>query len=170
MSKLVIFGVLCVASILIGAFARQDSRTLAVSGGVIAGNWLLFSMPWIYAPASFAFVVNAAGVSCSQLDGWAIIELCALITLVGVCWRVWWGPMLWAPSLINLTMYAVAYANHLEYVEYQNVLDASLSVQLAVIFVLGGPGCADRVLRCWRVCRLVCASAYQLVVNKVASS
>jgi len=170
MSKLVIFGTLCVAAILVGLCSRQDRRTLAIGGSVIAGNWLLFSMPWIYAPASFAFLAYGVGIECSQLDGWAVTELCTLATLIGVCWRAWWAPLLWSPSLINLAMYAVAYANHLEYIDYQNVLDASLSVQLAVIFVWGGPGCADCVLRCWRFCRVVLYSSYRHALSKLASS
>lgn len=153
--KLVTFGALCVLALLVAIGSRVDRRCLATSASVILGNWLLFSMPWIYAPASFAFVAKAAGFHVHQIDGWAIIELCSLICIIGCCWRVWWGPLLWIPTLVNLVMYAVAYANDLEYIQYQSVLDASLSVQLAVVFLIGGPSCADRVSRCWRVHRVV---------------
>lgn len=153
--KLVTFGALCVVAVAVSALTGNDRRCLFTAALVILGDWLLFSMPWIYAPASLAFVAKGVGLSMRQIDGWAMIDLCAMICLIGCCWRVWWGPLLWVPLLVNLVMYAVAYANHLDYISYQNVLDASLSVQLATVFLIGGPGCADRVSRCWSLRRVV---------------
>lgn len=167
MIHLVSFGVACGLAIAVAWLSQADRRCLATSASVIGGNWLLFSMPWIYAPASFAFVAHGFGIKASQLTGWSIIELCTLICLIGCCWRVWWGPLLWAPTLVNLVMYAVAYANDLEYIAYQSVLDASLSVQLAVVFLIGGPGCADRVSRRWRVYRMVRDASHRVAMDHV---
>jgi len=150
MVKLVTFGALCTIAFLVAMCAKDDRACLTKAAGAILLGWLLFSMPWIYAPASYAFLIGAPA---RQEDGWALFDLAGLIVVTLCCWRVWWGPLLWSPYLITLSMYAVAYANHLEYEDYETVLDASLSVQLAVIFLIGGPGCADRLLDCWRSVR-----------------
>jgi len=42
-------------------------------------------------------------------------------------------------------MHALAWLNGFQYVEYETVLDACLVVQIAVLFVVGGDGCADRL-------------------------
>lgn len=152
MVKLVTFGTLCVIAFLVALCSKDDRTCLTKAAGAILLGWLLFSMPWIYAPASYAFLVGAPA---RQEDGWALFDLLGLVVVTLSCWRVWWGPLLWSPYLITLTMYAVAYANHLEYNQYETVLDASLSVQLAVIFLIGGPSCADRVFNCWRRVRSV---------------
>jgi len=153
MAKLVIFGGLCVLAVLVGALSTQDRRCLFTGALIILGDWLLFSMWWIYAPASLPYVAKGAGLHLTHLDAWAMIDLCAMVCLIGVCWRVWWGPLLWMPLLTNLVMYAVAYSFHLDYSCYQNGLDAMLSLQLATVFLVGGPGCADRVSHCWRLYR-----------------
>lgn len=159
MCKLVTFGVLCALAVLVSAASVTERRCLMASALVIAGNWLLFSMPWIYAPASFEFVMSGWGLPGTQEDGWAILDLCSLVAIVGCCWRSWWGPLLWSPYLVTLSMHAVAYSSHLKYGEYQGVLDASLAVQLAVIFLIGGPEVANRVLDRWRDIRGVGVSA-----------
>ncbi len=148
MTKLVTFGILCIAAVLVGALSANDRRCLFTAALVILGDWLLFSMWWIYAPASLPYVAQGVGLYIRHIDAWAMIDLSAMICLIGCCWRVWWGPLLWLPLLVNLVMYAVAYSFDLEYANYQNVLDASLSVQLATVFLVGGPGCADRLSRC----------------------
>lgn len=156
MVKLVTFGSLCTIAFLVALCAKNDRACLTKAAGAILLGWLLFSMPWIYAPASYAFLIGAPA---RQEDGWALFDLIGMVFVVLSCWSVWWGPLLWIPYLITLTMYAVASANHLEYNQYETVLDASLSVQLAVIFLIGGPGCADRLLDCWRSVRGVGVSA-----------
>lgn len=167
MTKLVTFGALCVAAVLVGALSTNDRRCLFTAALVILGDWLLFSMWWIYAPASLPYVAEGVGLYIRHIDAWAMIDTCALVCLIGCCWRVWWGPLLWAPTLVNLVMYAVAYANDLEYIAYQSVLDASLSVQLAVVFLIGGPGCADRVSRRWRVYRMVRDASHRVAMDHV---
>lgn len=167
MHKLVIFGGLCVLAVLVGALSTQDRRCLFTGALIILGDWLLFSMWWFYAPASLPYVAKGAGLHLTHLDSWAMIDLCAMVCLIGCCWRVWWGPLLWLPLLINLVMYAVAYSFHLDYISYQNVLDASLSVQLATVFLVGGPGCADRLSRCWGVFRVVRSAPRDVAMDHV---
>jgi hypothetical protein len=167
MLKLVTFGALCVAAMFVAAMSSHERRCLFTAALIILGDWLLFSMPWIYAPASLPFVAWNVGVHIHQIDAWALIDLCAMICLIGCCWRVWWGPLLWLPLLVNLVMYAVAYANHLDYIHYQNVLDASLSVQLAAVFLVGGPGCADRLSRCWSLRRVVRCAPRDVAMDHV---
>lgn len=167
MHKLVIFGGLCTLAVLVAGMSAHERRCLFTAALIILGDWLLFSMWWIHAPASLPYVAKGVGVHLTHLDSWAMIDLCAMICLIGCCWRVWWGPLLWVPLLINLVMYAVAYANHLDYIDYQNVLDASLSVQLATVFLVGGPGCADRLSRCWSLRRVVRRASRDVAMDHV---
>lgn len=150
--KIATFGLVCLLSIAAASCARHDRACAVKVACILSVNWLLFSMPWIYAPASYAFLI---GSPARQEDGWALFDLVSLVLAAWACRRVWWAPVIWATYLNLLAMHAVAYALSIEYVDYAPVLDAGLAVQLAVIFMAGGPGCADRLCNCWvRVCAL----------------
>jgi hypothetical protein len=153
--KLITFGLLCAAALVVAAFAREDRRCIFVAALVVAVNWLLFSMPWIYNPASLAHLLVTAGMPVEHADMWAVTDLISLITVIVACRHLWWAPVLWAPYLVTLAMLAVAWCNSLEYVEYSAVLDAALVVQLATLFAVGGDGCADRMLDFCRSLRSV---------------
>lgn len=144
--KLATFAVLLVLAIVVASCSRYDRPCLVKVAYILAANWLAFSMPWIYAPASYAFLLGAPA---RQEDGWALFDLLSMVGVITVCWRVWWAPVIWSIYLIMLTMHVVAWANGLEYVEYAAVLDTGVAVQLAVVFMVGGPGCADRLLASW---------------------
>lgn len=144
--KLATFAALHVLAIAVAACSRHDRPCAVKVAGILAINWLLFSLPWIYAPASYAFLV---GIPARQEDGWALFDLLSMMSVIVVCWRVWWAPVIWSIYLVMLSMHAVAWANGLEYIDYAAVLDAGVAVQLAVIFMVGGPGCADRLLAGW---------------------
>jgi len=148
-AKLVTFGILCLLSIAVAACARHDRACAVKVAGIIALNWLACNMPWINVDWSYSAIVHAWGLPGKQTDGMALFDLVALVTAVRVCWRVWWAPVIWSVYLIDLTMHAVAWSAGLQYVDYASVLDAGLAVQLAVIFMAGGPGCADRLSDCW---------------------
>ncbi len=150
--KLVTFAVICLSSIAVAACSRHDRSCAVKVACIITLNWLLFAMPWIYAPASYAFLVGAPA---RQEDGWALFDLLSMMAVINVCWRVWWAPVIWSIYLVMLSMHAVAWANGLEYLDYAAVLDAGVAVQLAVIFMVGGPGCADRLLAGWSRIRSV---------------
>lgn len=146
MNEVVISGVSCVTAIAVACCAREDRDLAIMVAMVISANWLLFAMPWIYAPASLAFIAFDLGIPARQEDGWAAVDL---ISLMIVGWQgrdAWWSPIIWSIYLVTLAMHAIAWANELQYVEYKYVLNAALIIQLAVIFMLGGGGCADRLL------------------------
>lgn len=149
MTKLATFGILCLLAIVVVSYARHDRLCAVKVAGILAANWLLFSMPWIYAPASFEFVMHALGLPGRQEDGWAMLDLASLVMVTVVGWRVWWSPIIWSIYLVQLTMHAVAWANGLEYVDYAAVLDGGLAVQLAVLFMIGGPGFAVHLSSLW---------------------
>lgn len=143
---LITFGVMCTAALVVAVFSKVDRPCLVKIAAVLWLNWFCFSMPWIYAPASFEFVMHNLGLPGKQEHGWAINDMLSVIVCVTVCWRVWWAPLVWSPFLVNLSMLAVATTTGLRYTDYHFVLDASLVVQIAVIFSLGGGGVRDRVL------------------------
>lgn len=152
MIGLALFGMACVAAVAVAYAARlatEERECVVFAAWVLLGNWLTFSMPWIYAPASPAFIVYSFGLHVRNIDMWAFADLACLALVAIKCHRAWWSPLLWIPYLITLTMHSIAWCNGLEYIDYRAVLDASLVMQLAVIFTLGGGGCADRMSDLW---------------------
>lgn len=159
------FGLICVLAVAVSACVKVDRAPVLTAALVIATNWLLFSMPWIYAPASLAFMLSGWGIDVSTEDTWSVIDLISLMIVGGVCRRFWWSPILWSAYLVTLSMHAVAWANGLEYLDYRRVLDAALILQLATLFVVGGGDCADRVFDCWRSLRGVRGTARRMAEN-----
>lgn len=159
------FGLLCALAVAVSACVKVDRGSVLAAALVITANWLLFSMPWIYAPASLAFVLSGWGIDVSTEDTWSVIDLASLIAVGLTCRRFWWSPILWSAYLVTLSMHAVAWANGLEYLDYRRVLDAALILQLATLFVVGGGDCADRLLDCWRSFRGVRGGSRRVVEN-----
>jgi len=159
------FGLMCVLAVAVSACVKVDRAPVLTAALVIATNWLLFSMPWIYAPASLAFVLSDWGMPASTEDTWSVIDLISLMIVGIVCRRFWWSPILWSAYLVTLSMHAVAWANGLEYLDYRRVLDAALILQLATLFVVGGGDCADRVFDSWRSFRGVRGGSRRVVEN-----
>jgi hypothetical protein len=150
MCRIAFFGVACALAIWVASCAREERDCVLFTAGVLAVNWLLFASYWIYAPASPAFLLYAMGVQVRHEDTWALVDLASLVAVGWRCRNVWWSPILWSVYLVTLTMHVIARANDLMYLDYDEVLDAALIIQLAVIFMLGGGGCADRLSDCWR--------------------
>lgn len=168
-----LFAVLCVAAVVVSHFAHDGRDCVVFASRVLLVNWLLFASYWIYAPLSPAFMAYGAGqamgldLPVKHEDMWAIADLASMIAVAVRCRHVWWGPMLWSVYMVTLCMHAVAWANGLEYLEYKAVLDASLVMQLAILFMLGGGGCADYLSAVWRRFRRVGVGARR---NAEASS
>lgn len=135
---MVCYGIACGLALLVALCARQDGHVLRIGAAVIGGNWLLFAMPWIYAPAAPAFTLGG-----SNLDAWAVTDLLSMIAIGWAGQNVYWSPALWSPYLITLSMFAIAWTVGLPYLAYKYVLDAALTIQLATIFAIGGGDCAD---------------------------
>jgi len=147
--KLALFGVLCVLAIAVAHCAREERDCVVFTAWVLALNWLLFASYWIYAPSSPAFLLYAIGIQVKHEDMWALADLVSLVAVGWHCRNLWWSPLLWCVYLVTLVMHVIAWANSLQYTDYIEVLDAALIIQLAVIFMLGGGGCADLLSNCW---------------------
>jgi len=145
MLKLVTFGLLCAVALVVAAHAYEERRFAKLCAAVITANWLLFAMPWIYNPLSPAHILKVWGLPATHEDMWALADLLSLIVVVWAGRAVWWSPMIWTVYLATLSMHALAWLNGFQYVEYETVLDACLVVQIAVLFVVGGDGIADRL-------------------------
>jgi len=149
--RLAFFGAACVAAIIVASFAREGRQCLLVASAVVAINWLLFASYWIYQPASPAFVVWGIAdrlgfdLPVKHEDMWALADLASLMVTAWWCRPYWWSPLLWSMYLACLCVHAVAWVNGLEYLDYRYALDGALVVQLAVLFLIGGDGCADSV-------------------------
>lgn len=142
MLKLATFGLMCAVALVVAACSREDRRIATVAALVVLVNWLLFAMPWIDNDLSLAHLAKMIGMPAKHEDAWALMDLLSLVIVAWVGRSVWWSPMVWTVYLATLAMHAVAWANGLQYEEYATVLDACLVVQIAVLFVVGGDGCA----------------------------
>jgi hypothetical protein len=151
MFTLITFGVMCVAALVVATFAREQRGFAVFAGSVILLNWALFVTPWVCNELSLAHLLKLVGAPATHEDMWALTDLLSMTALVVVGRNIWWSAILWSVYFAMLAMHAVAYINDLQYVEYKGVLNAGLIVQLAVLFVVGGDGCADYLSRCWRV-------------------
>lgn len=150
MWKLAFFASLVSAAVAVAYGARKERDCVTFTAWVIAANWLQFAMPWIYAPLSPAFIAYDMGFNARTEDAWAVADLLSLIAVGWKCRDVWWSPILWSVYLVTLAMHAVARYNHLMYEDYEPVLNAALAIQLAVIFSIGGGGCAEFLSDCCR--------------------
>ncbi len=150
MTKLVFFGSACAVALLFAACAQHDRRVTVLCALTLLANWVVCSMPWLYLPLSYEAVTSAIGMRQPQEDGWAIADLMALAVTAWLGRAMWWGLFLPVLYLGMLAMHVIAWANHLQYQDYSLLLDATLCVQLALIFVLGGGGVADLLLSGWR--------------------
>lgn len=157
MVKLVTFGALCLLSVIAAACAREQRRCAVLAAMVILANWVLFVMPWVYNPASPAHLLKVAGYPSSHENMWALADLVSLCAIGWFCRDRLWAGILIGQYLGMLAMLAVAQVNGLQYVDYSMALDAALTVQLAVIFTLGGGGVSDRLSAGWRRGRSVLA-------------
>ena len=121
------------------------------AAAIIAGNWLLFVMPWVYNPASLAHLLKVAGMPARHEDMWALVDLASITLLAWSCRHLWWSVIIAGAYLGALALHVVAANAGLDYEQYETFLDAALVLQLAVIFVVGGRGLADLVFHWSRV-------------------
>ena len=164
--KIAIFGILAIAALTICVLSRREERWLVTVGLCLAVNWLLFAMPWIYAPASPAFIVSGWGWGAVRQENmWALADLICLCVIAVHC-RAHFGSTIFVAQYAGcLAVYSAAYIGGLQYITYSFALDTSFLIQVAAIFTLGGPSVRDRVLHRWRGRRL---AALPVVVAHMA--
>jgi len=146
MLRLALYGTFCLVAVLVALCAKTNRQMMIVTASQMLLNWLLFVMPWIYAPASLAWVISAQGVYVHNVDVWSAVDLLSLVLVGYMGWRVWWMPVFAVIYLVKLGTYAVAWAIGAKYLEYRDVLDMGLTVQIALILMIGGGDCADYLL------------------------
>lgn len=147
------FGVACLLAVFVCHHAREERACLRIASWVVFANWALFASAW-YESIAPAFALDRIGIYMPPEDIWSLTDLTSLCAIIYACRRCWWAPLLWTPYLVCLCMYAVAWVNSLDYMDYKEVLDGALLVQLAVLFTLGGDACADYLSRRWGLRRM----------------
>jgi len=144
------FGVACLAALVVCHHAREGRACLKVAAWVVFANWALFAASW-YPAVAPSFLLYRFGVDVSPEDIWSLTDLISLSIVAYTCRQHWWSPLIWTPYLVCLCMYVVAWVNGLNYMDYNEVLDGALLVQLAVLFTLGGDACADYLSSRWNL-------------------
>lgn len=134
------FAVLLLAAVLCSSFGGR--RAFAI-GMVIAADWVLYNAPWWgYDPAT--------AIGLRYTDGWAVVDLLALIAVLSIAqWR-WWGFAIAGILLVQIWIYALIDAG-VAFTPASKALDALFLAQLTVLFMAGGRGCGGCLLHLWTI-------------------
>jgi hypothetical protein len=146
-------GGLCLCAVFFAAHAR-DNRSGAIGlACVMTAGWALYVSAWT--PAN-----PGAALGIANKDLWAISDALFGAAAIGLAWAVWWGWAFWMAALTATGAHlAYKFWGH-DFEAYSTLLDNLLRAQIALFFMIGGRGVADRVLRGCRRLRDAWRAAY----------
>ena len=146
-------------AIICAAHTPRDGRWEAVSlACLLLVNWALFILA--YTDFSPSWALERTGVDISSPRLWMLADAICGSAAITVAYRFWWGRALWCVSMVQIGFHAGMDAKIFDPVFYTDVLlNGALLVQLAIFFVMGGPGVGNALyLRATRI-RLLGGSA-----------
>lgn len=136
---MILYGLLSAAAVCMTAGAPRDERLPAFSAGlVILAGWGLFVLSWTdYAPALITGL--------DPIDIWAFTDLMSAAAILYIARGRWWSSALWGLFCAQTILHcAHSYAGML-FAPYSTALDVLFLGQIAVLFLVGGAGCVDRL-------------------------
>lgn len=137
----IIYGALCAAAVLFAAASPRSHRRVAVIlGAMLLLNWVLFILS--YTPYGPVVLFHALGIGIKPTELWAIIDGICGVAALGLAWDRWWGWALWLSAIGQETIHFARYLG-IDPIAYTGWLDNLLRVQLAIFFLMGGPGVRD---------------------------
>lgn len=148
----IFFGLGCVAAIVAAAHSPRDGRWQAVSlSCLLIVNWALFVLA--YTDWSPKWALEHAGIETSSVHLWMIADTVCGCAAILSAYRFWWGKALFSIAIVQMCFHSAVDSNLLDPAVYTDVLlNAALLSQLAVFFVIGGPGLGDHLRH--RIARL----------------
>lgn len=148
MLEIVPNGLLCVAALIVAACAKNDKAEGVRVGSLLLFVWVLYVWPWVHSPSSPAAVLSRSGVDGIQHQHvWMVTDAIASMLTLLFAWRKAWGWAVWACFIVMLCNHT--FSPLLDFSVYSTGLDAAFLGQLAILFVIGGPGAWDRLSN-WR--------------------
>ncbi len=137
-------GFLCLCAVFFAAHARVN-RGGAISLAVIMTiGWAFYVSAWT--PANPGAALKAAGVGITNKDLWAINDALFGAAAIGLAWSVWWGWAFWMAALTATAAHLAYKFGGQDFETYSTLLDNILRAQIALFFLIGGRGVADRLL------------------------
>lgn len=137
------YGLLACAATLVAFGAPSKDRTRAVLAGLlILIGWGL----WVcsYGPNSPAGLLYRLGVKdIEHSDVWAMVDALTSTAILAMAYHTRWGWGLWGAIVCQIVMHGANRYGGLPYPAYLTALDALFLAQLAILFSVGGRGCAD---------------------------
>lgn len=160
-------GALCAAATRAAAFVRRGKGEALLLAALLATNFVFCAAA--YTPYAPKYAFQAIGLPLSSKDLWmladAIYGTCAMIAF-----RRWWAWGLWALSSVQVALHIGYQWDAFDGGAYTDRLQTVLHAQLAVFYLIGGPGAVDFLRRNADRFRRHCMVAAQAVRTAFAST
>lgn len=137
-------GALCAAAFGFAAFVRVGRAEAVVLAGLLGCNFVFCALA--YTPYAPKYALQAAGIPLTSKDLWMLADALygAAAIIIGF-WRRWaWA--LWGMAVVQVSIHAAYLAGLFGPDTYSDRLQNVLHAQLAVFFIIGGPGVVDYLL------------------------
>lgn len=134
-------GALCVAAIGVAAAVKRGRVEALVLSGLLLANFLFCNLA--YTPYAPKYGLAALGIAVTSKELWMLADTLLAASCALVAFRRWWGWALWAAGAVQIITH-LAYSFDLFSPDaYSDILQVVLLAQLAVFFMIGGPGVVD---------------------------
>jgi len=132
-------GALCLAAFVFAGFVRPGDRAAAMTLAALLGfNFVFCALGYTqYAPK---YGLAALGVSVTTKSLWMLAD--ALLGCAAALALRWWGWALWSLALLQMFLHFGYLADWYSDLFYTDRLQDVLHAQIALFFVMGGPGLA----------------------------
>jgi len=160
-------GAFCAAALVVAAFVHRGRGEALTLAALLFANFVFCALA--YTPYAPKLAFAAVGITVTSKDLWLLAD-----AVYGTCavfaFRRWWGWGLWGLSSVQVALHIAYQWGLLDADAYTDRLQNVLHAQLAVFFLIGGPGAVD-FLRCHaaRFCRH-CMVAAQAVRTAFANT
>lgn len=125
---------------------------------LMTAGWAFYVAAWTSADPGAS--LQAIGLPLTNKDLWSISDAMFGVAAMAFAWSVWWGWAFWLIALVQVAAHiGYKFTGH-DFAAYAAVLDNLLRAQIALFFIIGGRGVADRVLRACRRLRDAGRTAY----------
>lgn len=146
-------GGMCAVAIVFAAHA-PDHRSAAVTlAALMTLGWAFYVSAWT--DASPAMALAALGLPVTNKDMWSVMDALFGFAAIALAFMTWWGWALWATALTATAMHLSYRYGAGDFDAYSHVLDKILLAQMAIFYVIGGRGVADRIARVGTRCRRI---------------
>lgn len=133
--------VLCAAALGASALTRNGRREALIIASLVCANFIFCNMAYTsYAPK---YALLALGIECTSKDLWMLADTAVAAAALWLAYDRWWGWSFGLAGLVQLAIHAGRLGLFYDGALYSEMLGIVLHAQLAVFFLLGGPGIVE---------------------------